>query len=164
MRDHRYGTLDNTASLPSVEFERTLDAPVDAVWAMLASEEGIAQWLAPARIDLSLGGSVEIDFGDGDVTGGEIIDLVPGVALEYNWRFTGEPASIVRFELEAIDERTTKLRLRHRMLPINQATGYGAGWHAHLDQLEAAVTGRNPIEWADRFSAVLPEYEGQTAN
>jgi hypothetical protein len=48
------------------------------------------------------------------------------------------------------------------MLPVDQATGYGAGWHAHLDQLEAAVTGRDLIDWLDRYTGVLSEYESQT--
>lgn len=164
MTNRRYGTLDTTGSLPSVEFERVLDAAIEVVWAMLTTGDGMQRWLAPAKVDLRFGGRVDIDFGEGGAAGGEIIDLVPGEALEYRWRFTGEPDSIVRFELEVIDAKTTRLRLSHRMLPVDQATGYGAGWHAHLDQLEAAVTGRDLIDWLDRYTGVMPEYESQTAS
>jgi uncharacterized protein YndB with AHSA1/START domain len=163
VRDQHFGTLDYTEGLPSVRFVRVLNAAINDVWAMLTTEEGIQRWLAPARVDLRSGGSIDVDFGEGGTAGGEIIDLVPGVALEYHWRFAGEPDSIVRFELDVIDLKTTRLRLHHRMLPVNQATGYGAGWHAHLDQLEAVATSRDPVEWLDRYQAVLPEYESQTA-
>lgn len=157
----RHGQFGSDGDGPWVEFERILDAAVDVVWGLLATEEGLERWLAPATVDLRLGGNMDIDFGEGGVTGGEIIDLIPGVALEYRWRFTGEPDSVVRLELEVIDEQTTNLRLRHRMLPVDQATGYGAGWHAHLDQLEAAASEMPPIDWAERFGEVMPEYQSR---
>ncbi len=59
--------------------------------------------------------------GEGEVVGGEIIDLIPGSTLECHWRFTGEPDSIIRFDLEAVDTDKTKLRLDHRHLPPDQA-------------------------------------------
>lgn len=154
----RFGRLDRSLERPTVEFERVLSATVDVVWAMLTTEDGLRRWLAPAQVDLRLGGSVAIDFGDGGVVGGEIIDLIPGVALEYHWSFVGEPDSVVRFELEAIDPGTTKLRLHHRMLPVDQAAGYGAGWHAYLDCLEAVAIGREPVDWDERFRELLPDY------
>lgn len=54
------------------------------------SGESLEKWLAPASVELRIGGRMDIDFGEDEVVGGEIIDLVPGVALEYHWRFTGK--------------------------------------------------------------------------
>lgn len=162
MTDDRLGVLDRIDGHPAVEFERILEAAVDVVWALLTTPEGLGRWLAPAQVDLRFGGAVDIDFGEGEVTGGEILELEPGVALEYRWRFTGEPDSIVRFELEVIDPETTRLRLQHRLLPADQAVGYGAGWHAHLDRLEAVVSGREAIAWEERFAQVLPGYRSVT--
>lgn len=119
------------------------------------------KWLAPASVELRIGGRMDIDFGEDEVVGGEIIDLVPGVALEYHWRFPGEPESIIRFELESIDTNKTRLILNHRLLPRDQAVGYGAGWHAHLDQLENALAARGAFDWASRFNGLLPEYQNQ---
>jgi uncharacterized protein YndB with AHSA1/START domain len=158
-----YGHVNRTDIGVSVEFERVLAAEVDKVWELLATPEGLERWLAKATVDLSPGGVVDLDFGDDGIGGGDIIEVVPGQALEYRWRFTGEPDSVVRFELEALDPGTTRLRLRHTMLPDTQATGYGAGWHAHLDQLEALLAGREPIDWGARFGELLPEYQQQTA-
>jgi len=107
---------------------------------------------------------VDIDFGEGEVVGGEIVDLVPGSSLEYHWRFTGEPDSMVRFELEAIDSGTTKLRLDHGLLPDDQAVGYGAGWHAHLDQMASQLAGTNTFDWDERFSALMPEYQNRISS
>lgn len=41
--------------------------------------------------------------------------------------------------------------------------GYGAGWHAHVDVLQALVTGSDRPPWNDLFQAVLPEYEAQVS-
>ena len=161
MTDTGLGVLGSEDGRPTVEFERVLNAAIDTVWTMLTTEEGLEKWLAPASVNLRFGGTMDIDFGEGAVVGGQIIDLIPGVALEYHWRFTGEPDSIVRFELEVLDPRTTRLRLRHRMLPPDQAVGYGAGWHAHLDQLEAALSHDDPFDWMERFTELMPEYESK---
>lgn len=161
MSSRNLGTFGAAEAVPGVEFERILDAAIDRVWAMLTTEEGLEKWLAPASVNLTLGGTIDIDFGDGGVVGGEILDLVPGVVIEYRWRFTGEPDSVVRFELEVVEPGTTRLRLSHQMLPTDQAVGYSAGWHAHLDQLEAVLGGRHPIDWDARFTELLPEYQSR---
>lgn len=158
-----FGKINDHDGLPRVSFERVLEAAIDVVWAMLTTNDGLEKWLAPASVELRLGGVMDIDFGEGGVVGGEIIDLVPGVALEYRWRFTGEPDSVIRFDLEVIDDETTKLKLDHRLLPTDQAVGYGAGWHAHLDKLSDILNEREPGNWSDRFTALMPEYERLTA-
>lgn len=162
MTEIGFGRVDRTDIGVSVEFERLLAAPADRVWELLATPEGLERWLARATVDLTPGGVVDLDFGEDGIGGGDVIEVVPGEALEYRWRFTGEPDSVVRFELEALDPETTRLRLRHTMLPDAQATGYGAGWHAHLDQLEALVSGDEPIDWDARFGEVLADYRQQT--
>ncbi len=112
----------------------------------------------PATVDLRADGTMDIDFGEEGLAGGAIIDLVPGSPIEYEWRFPGEPDSIVRFDLEALDDGRTRLRLHHRRLPSDQAVGYGAGWYAHLDQLADALTGGADFNWIHRFNQLLPEY------
>lgn len=163
MTDNTYGAMTTTNDLPRVTFERVIGAAIDVVWAMLTTDDGLERWLAPAKVDLRVGGSVDIDFGENGMVGGEIIDVVPGISLEYHWRFTGEPDSVIRFELEVVDATSTKLRLDHQLLPIDQAVGYGSGWHAHLDQLETILVYNQPINWAERFMELIPEYESMTA-
>lgn len=104
---------------------------------------------------------MDIDFGEEGLAGGFIIDLVPGTSIEYEWRFPGEPDSIIRFDLEALDDGRTRLRLNHRLLPTDQAVGYGAGWHAHLDHLADALAGRTDFDWSTRFNQLMPEYRAR---
>jgi len=149
-------SIDNTRA--TVAFDRVFDAAMATVWDMLTTDDGLERWLAPATVDLRTDGAMDIDFGDEGLAGGAIIDLVPGSSIEYEWRFPGEPDSIIRFDLEALDDGRTRLRLHHRLLPSDQAVGYGAGWHAHLDQLGDALGGGTDFDWMDRFNHLMPEY------
>lgn len=153
-----YGTLQQGVDRAIVRFERTIAAAIDTVWDLVATGDGLEQWLAPARVDLRKGGAMDIDFGEDGLAGGTITELDPPAVLEYHWQFPGEPDSMVRFELSETDDGTTRLVLEHRLLPLDQCVGYGAGWHAHLDQLEAMATGGGPVDWDARFAALLPEY------
>jgi hypothetical protein len=65
----------------------------------------------------------------------------------------------VRFELLP-QERGTLLVLDHRALGRPFGVGYAAGWHAHLDMLEAALRGAS-LEWAPRYEQVRPAYAEQ---
>ena len=154
-----YGTTSWDDDRATVHFERWIDAAIDAVWDAISTDEGLEAWLAPAKVNLAPDGEVQVDFGEDGLAGGAIIELVPGQVLEYNWGFPGEPDSILRIELEASEGGTT-LRLNHRLLPSDQAVGYGAGWHAHIDQLVAVVTGQEVSDWMERFTELLPEYQG----
>lgn len=146
----------------AVQFEREIDAAIDRVWELISTADGLEQWLAPATVELQVGGALDIDFGEDGLAGGLIIDLVPGTVLEYHWQFPGEPDSIIRFELEDLGGRT-RLRLHHRLLPPEQAAGYGAGWHAHLDQLAGIARGATEFDWTARFEELLPRYQQPAA-
>ena len=154
-----YGTVTNFADSATVRFERHLAAPIDSVWRAITDDSYLADWLAPARIEPLLGGTVYIDFGDDQEVHGVVNVFEPPHTLEYTWTFTGEPDSTLRFDLSSVDGGTL-LVLEHRLLPSDQAPGYGAGWHAHLDMLSARVEATEPIDWAERFNEVLGKYAG----
>ncbi len=151
------GSVTKDGDRAMVRFERWLDASIDDVWEALTTPEGLESWLAPAAVDLRKGGMMDIDFGEDGLAGGTIRALDPPTLVEYDWKFPGEPDSVIRFELRAEGGRT-RLVLEHRRLPVDQAVGYGAGWHAHLDRLEARLADVEPGEWMDRFQELLPAY------
>ena len=88
-----------------------------------------------------------------------VIALEAPRLLEYSWTLPDQDDSVLRFELAA-DGQDTHVVLEHRLLPPDQAVGYGAGWHAHLDSLQMLAEGTDPIEWEQRFSEVLGHYAG----
>jgi uncharacterized protein YndB with AHSA1/START domain len=154
------GTLRTDELRRAVRFERSFAAEPHELWAALTESDQIERWLAPARLEPRLGGAVEIVFDEGQAVMGTVLAWEPPHLLEYEWRFAGEEESIVRFELTP-QEGGTLLVLDHRLLGVEQATGYAAGWHAHLDRLEDVVSGRPGRSWDERFSALLPQYREQ---
>jgi hypothetical protein len=71
------------------------------------------------------------------------------------WSALTEPERLARWLAPGDDG--TMLVLDHRQLGIDQAPGYGAGWHAHLDALDDLLRGTTG-SWHERFQAQLPAY------
>ena len=136
-----------------------MDADIADTWRWFTEPDRLEQWLAATKIDLRVGGTVEHRFDDTEA------GLAPwpypaprgASALEYEWRFPGEPDSLVSIELRPEGDRTV-ITLTHRLLGISHAAGYAAGWHAHLDLLEAATLGGS-LSWDDRFGELIGGYQ-----
>jgi uncharacterized protein YndB with AHSA1/START domain len=142
----------------SIHFERVYDYRQEELWAALTDPEQLRGWLGDADVDLRVGGRIVIRFGDSDeeIASGTIHELDPPRLLEYDWTFLGESDSVLRLELEPRGDGTL-LTLDHRRLTPSVAVGYGAGWHAHLDRLEA-LAGGGHVDWDERFAELLPSY------
>lgn len=153
------GEVRHEGDRASVRFERTLAASIERVWQALTAPEELAAWLDVATIEPHEGGAVTIDF-DGGAVSGVVTRWDPPVALEYTWIIEGEPESVVRFELSAAGN-ATRLVLEHVALPESMGSGYGAGWHAHLDRLADLIGGRPVRPWDATFQAVFDRYRAQ---
>jgi uncharacterized protein YndB with AHSA1/START domain len=149
---NEFGTMEGMEVL----FERRLAAPRERVWQALTDPRELAGWLAPAEIDLRVGGSVLIKFEEGNERG-TITELRELEVLAYTWN-EGETNSVVRFELEA-DGDGTRLTLQHTFEGEVDFASFGGGWHHHLEQLMAQIAG-NPIDWdTNRYRELKSEYE-----
>jgi uncharacterized protein YndB with AHSA1/START domain len=150
------GVVGGDADSRFVRFERTLSAPPDRVWRALTEPSELAGWLADATVELRVGGAIALTFDDGRVTG-TITELDPGRVLGYSWRERAGEAH-VRFVLKPVEGGGTALTLVHTHLAAASADGFAAGWHHHLELLEAAACG-NPIAWSwDRFRELKERY------
>lgn len=152
------GTLRADGDRCAVRFERLYDATPDELWAALTDPEELGDWLADAsRFELRVGGDVHLRFGDGDEVHGAIRELDPKRLLEYTWAYSGERKSVVRFEIVA-REGGSLLVLEHRQLTRDVGAEYGAGWHAHLDRLDAHLAGAS-LEFMPRYEELRPSYD-----
>lgn len=160
MTETAYGTLRAEDERCGVRFERLYDYTAAELWAALTDPVQLGGWLAEVpTFESEVGGSVVIDFGEGGEVRGEVLALEPERLLEYSWTFTGESESVVRFELRP-QERGTLLVLDHRTLGRAFGVGYAAGWHAHLDMLDAALAGA-AAEWRPLYERARPAYAKQ---
>ena len=73
----------------TVAVERSIEiaASVDVVWALLSTEAGLRQWLAPTlEIDVRVGGAWRLVEPEGNqVISGQVLDLVPRQRLTLSW-------------------------------------------------------------------------------
>ena len=151
------GVMERTADGCTLTFVRRLENPPDEVWRALTEPAGLAAWLADATVDLRLGGEIELRFDDGTMHG-TITELEPPRALAYRWHEGGPAESHVRFELSGSDAGTV-LTLVHTRLEPASATGFGAGWHHHLERL-GGLFGEASVDWSwERFEQLKLRYE-----
>ena len=151
------GALRNDDDRCAVRFERLYDFTAAELWSAITDPDQLARWLARAEVEPGEGGRISLDFDGGATEGGRILTWDEPRVLEYEWRFTGEQESVVRFELLP-QEFGTLLVLDHRRLGRSSGMGYAAGWHAHLD----ALTGLHELsDWQRRFDQLMPSYRAQ---
>ena len=118
-----------------------VDAPVEAVFGALTRPELVSRWCgAQAEIDPVAGGRYSFGWGDGGPV--EILNLDAPSRLVYSWGYTGEPDSVVTWELEGSGGRT-RVTVIHSGFGDRAVGDYESGWMSFLvkirNQVEAAV-------------------------
>jgi uncharacterized protein YndB with AHSA1/START domain len=151
----------------TVHLDREYPATPDEVWDAWTSPERLARWLGtPAGPVLDVTGPVRLTLGDGedDWADVSVITADRPRLLELGWAFVGEPGSVLRVEIEPIDETRTRLLVEHRGLG-SSAVGYGAGWQAYLDGALAGELGEawETSGWDVRFEQALPIWRERAA-
>ena len=166
MKEAVPGVLRVDGERRAVRFERRYDATPAEVWSALTEPERLARWLADAELDLRVAGEYVLRFSgedQGRTTRGEVVAIEPERLLELTWLSPGEEDTVLRFELRPDDEGTI-LVLDHRGLPVEAAPGYGGGWQAHLEALEAHLRAESQPDWWGRYKELRPLYEAQEAS
>lgn len=163
-----YGQLVEPTVL---KLERLLPGPVNRVWDYLTQSELRCQWLASGEMDLSPGAEFEFIWRNDELTdppgarpegmGAEnrmickILEVEPPRRLFISWGAQSD----VLFEL-AEQGTDTLLTITHRRPPTRDVLlSVSAGWHAHVDVLEARLAGTQPVPHWDNWVRLRSEYE-----
>lgn len=150
-----YGSTFGQLSTNAIRFVRTPHAKRKAIWRMVATPEGIAQWLGTVVGPIDTPNSevvIQIESDPNDAVKCRVMDYLPPKTLTLGWDAAGNTNSILSFEVA--DNRLT---LKHRN-PSDLAT-YGAAWHSALD-LIAHLLGGNPKEtFTENYQYLFPEYQ-----
>ena len=104
----------------SVRLTRRYAASPEEIWAAITEPESVARWL-------------------GRPIPGEARVIEPQRVLELDWRPDGEPPSVVRFDISAV-EGGTRLVLEHSRLDERTCMRYGAAWTRAFDRFHPLVT------------------------
>lgn len=175
-----YGKFEEPGT---VRFERLLPGPIERVWAWLTESEKRGKWLASGKMELCVGGRVELRFKHSELspledpipdkyrhmeegTGftGRVTRLDPPRLLSYTWgEETGEESEVT-FELTPRDDKVL-LVLTHRRLgdDLDLLTSVASGWHTHLGILVDRLSGKEPDGFWSVHGRMEDEYRKRLA-
>lgn len=157
---------------PSVlKMERLLPGPIERVWSYLTEGELRRQWLASGDMDLTPGTEFEFVWRNDELTDPpgrrpegmsaenrmvcKILDVDPPRRLLISWGVQSD----VLFEL-APQGGDTLLKITHRRAPTRDVLlNVSAGWHAHVDVLEAKLGGTVPAPHWDNWVRLRSDYD-----
>ncbi|WP_295809565.1 SRPBCC family protein [uncultured Nitratireductor sp.] len=150
-----------------VRFERLLPGPAERVWAYITEADKRRQWLAGGEMDPRAGGTVNLlfrhsEFTDeeppdqyremneqGFVSEGRILEWDPPRLMAMTWPGEGED-SRVEFELFPEGDKVLLVVTHKRLADIGEMVNVSGGWHAHLNVLEAVLSGeKTPAFWSE---------------
>ena len=133
---------------------RTIDAPVETVYAAWTDPETMCRWFAPGEMTVAravaeteAGGCflVEMRGADGarHITRGRYREVVRNRRLVHTWRWEGsEVESLVTVEFEPVSSGATRLTLTHSRFADGETRDrHEQGWTGCLEKLEALFSG-----------------------
>lgn len=171
-----YGVLTEPGIL---KFKRLLPGSMERVWEYLTDSEKRGTWLASGKMELRVGGSVELIFNNDNLSThddpipdkykeyegvstyrGTITKLDPPRVLAYTWAEDTAEESEVIFELSPQGDKVL-LELTHRKLGVDRDMIIGAiaGWHTHLGILIDNLNGDVPEGFWKEHMRLEEEYE-----
>lgn len=163
----RYGLLSEPATLT---IARLLPGTVDRIWAYLTDSDLRRQWLAAGAMEASVGAPVELVWRNDELTDPpgtrpdgfgeehrmlcEVVAIDAPHMLSISWGSTGG----VTFTLEEKGDEVLLTIVHKRIEDPEVRLNVSAGWHAHLDVLEARVAGSVTAAHWDNWTRLRTEY------
>lgn len=146
----------------ALTYVRKIARPIAAVWAAVSTGEGVGRWMvSDATVDDRVGGRFVLDFkGMNHSMTGEITAYESPRHIAFTWpeADAGKGSDIdIRLEPDGLD--ATRLTLVHHVRERVSLTGFAMGWHWHLDQMEAAIDGKEAVRQPLRMEALTKMYQ-----
>lgn len=167
LAEDNYGVLTEPATL---KIERLLPGPVDRIWSYLTDGELRRQWLAAGAMEEKAGAPVDLvwrndeltdppgtrpeGFGDEHRMTCEVIAIDAPRLLSISWGSTGG----VTFTLQEKGHEVLLTIVHKRVEDPAVLLNVSAGWHSHIDVLEAKLRGTTPVPHWDNFAQLRGVY------
>ena len=153
------GTINHTVDGYELRFERSLNHPVDIVWAAITEPERRAAWFFSGTIELIEGGAVDLQDSAHGITG-VVTAIEAPTLLEFTWSSLDAPTSTVRFELEG-SEAGCVLRFTHTVDRTAHPENLMPGWHCIFEDLPLHLEGNPVANVPGRFQAHKERYRAR---
>lgn len=167
MLTEEYGVLTEPATLT---ITRLLPGPVERIWSYLTDGELRRQWLAAGAMEPMAGAPVELvwrndeltdppgarpeGFGDEHRMTCEVLAIDAPRLLAISWGSTGG----VTFTLAEKGDEVLLTIVHSRVEDPSVLLNVSAGWHSHVDVLEAKLRGIMPTPHWDNFAQLRGVY------
>lgn len=162
--DEKLGTFEQRGDHIDVRFERHYPRPVETVWSALTEPARLADWMGAAIVEPRVGGRFELMVGGSHPMTGRVRIWDPPRVLEFSWSNTHAPDSVVRYELESLDDGT-RLIFTHRGMPYANSALMLPGWHDFLAHLGSLLDGSpaavDPNGWRRKQDTYVAHYRLQ---
>ncbi|MBL8567843.1 MAG: SRPBCC family protein [Phreatobacter sp.] len=165
-----YGELSEPMTLT---IQRVLPGTVERVWAYLTESDLRRQWLASGEMEMKVGATFEFVWRNDELSDppgkrpegfaeehrlkSEITELDPPRRLGISWGATGG----VTFELQPRSDGVLLTIVHKRATDRTTLLNVSAGWHRHLDILEARMNGQKPDTFWDGWLRLKKDYEAR---
>jgi len=142
-----------------VRTEDRYDTDIDDLWSALTDPERLARWIAEVEGDLHLGGEFRARFTSTWEGTGRVEACERPRRLMVVTRQAGKTDEQSIEATLTADGNQTILVIEERGLPVEHLAGYGAGWQVHLEDLAAALAGRERCDIKARWDELTPAYQ-----
>lgn len=153
------GRLIVTPAGRTLELSRTLQAPIDEVWAALTESKRTGRWIGTWSGEAGPGRTVDFIMtaeGVAEPSPVTITACEPPHFLALDMR---SPGGTWRVRVELIEEEgVTTALFNHDLGEEDDVSDIGPGWEYYFDRLIAAETGGGMPDWETYYSALKPWY------
>mgnify|MGYP003600874238 CR=1 FL=1 len=155
----------------SVRIQRLLPGPIERIWGYLTEGDLLRQRLAAHDMAPQAGSTFELVWRNDELTdppgnkpegfGGEhrmqsrILEFDPPRRLAFTWNDSGR----VAFDLESMGDKVMLTIDHEGISDRGNMLMIGAGWHMHVNVLEARVGGRESEPFWDGWLRLRGEYD-----
>jgi uncharacterized protein YndB with AHSA1/START domain len=153
------GSIRSDGSTGSIRVEDRYPTDIDDLWAAITEPARLARWLIVDLVGIpAVGETLSATFTSG-WEGPVRIDVcdAPRRLL-----VTGNPGTPDETQTEAwltAEGDSTRLVIEERGFTLGEVTDHAAGWQVHIEDLAAALDGRDRTDWSARWKELRPAYE-----
>lgn len=122
--------------LPEIHKTVVINAPVEKVWSLVSTSEGIAAWFMPNNFEPVLGHEFVLHAGPYGEAPCKVLELEPPQLLAFSWTKDW----IVRIELKDLEDKT-EVHLYHQGWDADKVTEFGQPHTAIRDNMDSGWTG-----------------------